>query len=83
VVELTGIVYSLEMSLVMTRIGAGTATRFALTRGFREAYRQLSVPQWKRRVIAGPVILGKFAAVWYDYIDLGRGYVQKSISESL
>ena len=64
VAELAGMVYSLGMSLVMARIDTGTTLRCALRRGFREAYRQLSVPRGKRRVIAGRVILGKFAAVW-------------------
>ena len=49
VAELAGIVYSLGMSLVMTRIGVGAAVRCSLGRGFREAYTQLSVPQGKRQ----------------------------------
>ena len=64
VAELAGMVYSLGMSLVMARIGTGTAVRCALGRGFREAYRQLSVTQGKRRVIARRVILGTLAALW-------------------
>ena len=64
VAELAGMVYSLGMSLVMARIGVGTAVRCSLGRGFRDAYSQLSVPQGKRRVIARRVILGTLAALW-------------------